>query len=253
MSEESSNTVLTAEELDAAIAEIEAIPAEEKGVIPCLDDGSESKVVQIPVPTPGVKTESESAPRSSEVDEAQPESPPGKTEPPSSEEKSKDPAPSSDAPPGLKHKFPRFVAGLIGGLRQRLGRLPLLGQRREKTSDPPAAAPAPKPDVPAEPVEPAEPTVSVPPTNLLLRLLDKVLELINRPFHWVPQSARNILGLAGVVTIIVSLVVLYVLPLVMTREDPISFIHRKRAEQIVVPTKASVEQPADPPPESPSP
>ena len=253
MSEENSNTVLTAEELDAAIAEIEAIPAEEKEAIPSLDDGSESKVVQIPVPAPGVKKKSENTPQSSEAEAAQQESPPDKTEPLSTAGKSKDPAPSTDTQSGLKQKPPRLVAGLIGGLCQVLGWVPFVGRRRERTSAPPEAAPAPKPDAAAESAKPSVPTVVAPPANILLWLLDKTLELINRPFHWIPQSTRSILGLAGVVTIVVSLVVLYVLPLVMTREDPISFIHNKRTEQIVLPTKAPTEQPADLPSGSPSP
>ncbi len=62
----------------------------------------------------------------------------------------------------------------------------------------------------------------------LYMLVDTVLELINRPFAWVPPAGRSALGFAGLVTLLMSLAAPWVMPLVCPPRDAVSWLRERR-------------------------
>jgi hypothetical protein len=241
VSEQEPNTVITPEELEAAIAEVEAM-APGHADIPNLDDGNSNQVVPIPVPAPPVQA----IPPVAASEGAAPTPPPE----PASDAAQPD-APPTDKP-RRQGKIGQLLAALTGKvsgiLRALISRLPSL-RRRKKPEDEPADQAAPAPPQPAATPEDgpsgedADGDAGKPPPMLIIRVLDIALELINRPFTWVPPSARQVLGIAGVVTILVSMLAMVLFPLVLPHDDPITFLRQKRAEQLVVAPEPTPEAP----------
>lgn len=155
------NDIMSEDELNAAIAEIESSPEAAKA-IPDLGDGSDPDVVRIPAnePKPVQRT-------------AQPK-----------------PAP---------------------------------------------AVPEPAPDPPAEDAAPAEAARSAQPTQrsnlgaVIVRTVDVGLDLINQPFGGLDRSTRNAIGLAALVTLVMSLVFMLIGPSLLKPTTAFEFAQEKRA------------------------
>lgn len=100
--EQESNSVLTKEELDAALAEIEELVPGEDGM-PSLDDGQDNAVVHVPVPGPAMAARIPNAPA---------EPPPPAAKPaPQPTPASADPAEETSEPPPAAANAPKDVAG----------------------------------------------------------------------------------------------------------------------------------------------
>jgi predicted lipid-binding transport protein (Tim44 family) len=154
------NAIMSEDELNAAIAEIESSPEAAKA-IPDLGDGSDSDVVRIPANQP---------------------KPVQRTAKPKPE-----PAPAAPEPaPGL----------LV-----------------EDAARADAARPAQRPNVGAA----------------LVRALDVGLDLINQPFQGLAPSTRTAIGLAAIVTLVMSLVFMLIGPALLKPTTAFEFVQEKRA------------------------
>lgn len=61
------------------------------------------------------------------------------------------------------------------------------------------------------------------------RLVDQTLDLINRPFGWVPASVRQLVGHLALVTIVMSLLAGTIIPAMMRARSAVRFVQLKRA------------------------
>lgn len=225
-----SSRPLSTQELDAAFSEIAALSPDQDG-IPSVDDGTADNVVPVPVPPPRpapipTNTNELAAGNDASPEEptAQPEPdatgrPPSGTPAVSRKTDADHDAPQEETPEPRHRPSPR---------------------RRTAASEPqPAAAvetvPAPQ-DV--SPTQAAS-------ASLLYRLLDKALDLIDRPFARLSPKTRHIIGLVGLVTLVISLVAGYVLPVLMPRDNAFTFLENKRAGLLVAPAYTPTEK-ADP-------
>ena len=220
LGEAKANTVVSDDELSAAIAEIESLNPTQQDDIPSLDDGStERHVVPIPLPVPAVKRSPQDVLTATADAAATAEPPPGRAEPaaePAAATKTEETAPPARRGPGV--------------LQRLLASLPVLRRRRR-------AKPA-QPALDTRAVEKAPKTSVVeaaPSGNFILRMLDTVLDLVNRPFDFLTPAARQKLGLVGLATIVTSILAACLLPLLMPKHDPVSSLRAKRAELQVAP------------------
>jgi len=210
MSEKGSNQIISPEELEAAIAEIEAMGPADQAQIPSLDDGR-GEVVPVPVPVPTM-TPRAAGETSGEAAATGPVGGPSSADTTSGGQAAPaQPCPPTPAEAPSSRGFPGRLIGAV---------------RRWRSARRGAAAEAPTEGKPGPKGE------SV-PSNWLLRLIDTALAVVNRPFWWVPPEARRVLGLGGVVTIIVSILVGTLYPALVKRTDPVAFVYQKRAEQSV--------------------
>ena len=180
MADENPNSVLSADELEAAITQAESIALGEGG-IPSLADGTEQSVIPIPVPGPNV---------------GRPRDPGGHPA---------DPGDALAAQPG----------------------------------QPNAAAPPPVAGgAPASGAEQADAVVDAGENGhapLAYRVLDTALAVLNRPFAALNPAVRDVVGLAGIVTIIMSLLAGLLLPSLLRPTDPLSFVHEKQKQRVAAP------------------
>lgn len=96
---------------------------------------------------------------------------------------------------------------------------------------------------------PAKPTVS-PAAALgkrLYRVVDVLLEAVNRPFARLPMGARQAMGWASAASIAVSILWLVIASLVFTHRDAFEFLERKRAEVVEFVVEAPPPPAPDPP------
>ena len=215
MSAEDSSSVLTKEELEAAIAEVEAL-APGEGSIPSLDDGAGEDAVPIPLPIP---VPVPSSPQVPAVGSAEP--PPRDTEPPKA-----DPAPAEGTTSDITKTAEADASGerSVGIVQRLLGWLPLFATR----SGPPST-PRP-PDA-----------IASRPSNPAFRLIDITLDLINRPFTRLSPDTRRIIGIVGIVTLVTSLLSAVLLPLVIPHKDALTFLQQKRVEVLLAPAEEAEE------------
>ena len=92
---------------------------------------------------------------------------------------------------------------------------------------------------------------SLPSTSWLkkiVRVLDQVLEAINRPFENVGEQGRKVLGLIALMTTIISLLAIYLMPKILPNRDAVVFLQERIAELHAPTPEAeteSVEETAD--------
>ncbi len=134
----------------------------------------------------------------------------------------------------------RALAPLRAGLSRAWARL-RAGLRR-KSAD---ALPQETPQQPATTKEPSAPAAEALPAKGICRLVDRALDTLNKPFDRFGSQVRNAIGLAAIVTVVISTGALLVLPRLMPRRDAVSFLREKRAQLDARPT-------APAPPESPT-
>lgn len=221
-------------EVNAAVAELESLgPPPETGPADGIPDPSAhppEEVIAIPVPASV--------------------SPPARAEPGADGDTSAEPAPAEvasapDDPRAVpaagptdagEPALPRLTLRQL--LAELLRRLLRRGRRAE-------AAPA----APATPE--AQPAGGAARMNILLRGLDLVLDLVNRPFAFLSPGARQMLGIVSVTTLIISVSAGVALPRILPRRDALSFLQEKRAELLLGPaaatSKTPTTQPASPP------
>lgn len=215
MSAEDSSSVLTKEELEAAIAEVEALAPGEGG-IPSLDDGAGEETVPIPVPIPVPVPASPQVPA---IGSGKP--PPRDTEIPKA-----DPTPAEGTTSDSTKTADADASGeQSAGIVQRLlGWLPPFAVRGGPPSTPrPPNAAASRPSNPA------------------YRLIDIALDLINRPFAHLSPDTRRIIGIVGIVTLVTSLLSAVLFPLVIPRKDALTFLQQKRVEVLLTPAEEADE------------
>jgi hypothetical protein len=250
--EQDKNTVVTDEELEAAIAEVENLAPGDPS-IPSLDDGQQPEkppaapqqpqpsVVAIPVGAIPPKQ------RRAEEPAAAPETPPAAKPTATTPETTAAQSPA----PARTGLFWRLVARCVQALLVLLRRLPVA---KAGAAAPAEAPPAPSPtaeQTPAAPDSPApaeaESDASAAPeargglVTRVLNVLDRVLDLVNRPFYSMPPTARYVLGITGLVTIGVSLLAWLTVPLLVHGDDPVSFIRQKRIEVELKASRPEVE------------
>jgi len=200
VSKETASGIVSAEELDAAIAAIESLSPGEGG-IPNLDDGKRAKVVRVPVPVPAPSV---SRPRPAELRPA-----PAEASVPSD---SSEPAPQGAA----GEAKPTRPAGILGRLR---AWFVLRRHRKDATVHGDEAA---QPDAPAPP--------------LLYRVAEGILTAINRPFAGLSPRVRQTIGLIGLITVLIAAVSAALLPRLVNRDDAVSFLAERRAQLLAAPS-----------------
>ncbi|MFH1747345.1 MAG: hypothetical protein ABIG44_09915 [Planctomycetota bacterium] len=225
MSSDSTNTLISEEELESAFREIEALgPTQDN--IPDLDDDSDQqsdhKVVPIPVPSAVM------APRPADSAENNADTPRRRSaKPETSQSGSSIPMESRDTPNSDSTRDP---APSKGGIFGRLFRLIWKRSPQERRQHARAKAPVPTHDEEHE----LETSTSSRP-GLLYSLVDGLLDVINRPFARLSPETRRIIGLVGTITLLLSVLAPLLLPLIMPRNDAFTFLEQKRIEVMVAP------------------
>jgi hypothetical protein len=181
------NPVLTQEELNAAIAEVEPLAPGEGG-IPNLDDATETTAVPIPIPI-------QPPPVVRAVAARQPAH--GASAAPTQAEVSRAEAPATTL------ERPGLIARLLSSLRH---------------------------THPSDVENSAASGVPAPRANVLYRLVDGLLGLVNRPFAALSPPVRQAIGAVGIVTIIVSLAAGGLFPRLFPPKDAVAFLRAKRAQ-----------------------
>jgi hypothetical protein len=107
----------------------------------------------------------------------------------------------------------------------------------EATSAEPAprqSAPTMEPALPAAATREALPALPATPSlwKRLYRITDTGLGLINRPFRPLGDGPRGLLGLVAVITTLVCLLVTMLFPLLLPRQDAITFLERARVRAL---------------------
>lgn len=120
--------------------------------------------------------------------------------------------PSDDAP---AKKKPRF----------KIGAKPA---EESVTECPPAAESGSAPDTGI----PAQPVASL--AKRTWRTCDRFLDAINRPFEWLGDRARSVLGYVALVTLAVAILAMVLTPLFFRRRDAIRFLQDKRSQSLTV-------------------
>ncbi len=216
-----SNAILSEEEIEAALSEIETSP-DQQDAIPDLDDGlgddpAPEPVAEAAAPAKTAPPVADAALKDAEAaDEVEPAdpapAPASETPPASAVEPVQDQSVEPVAAPGATR-----TRGLVGRL------LSLLPGRRAKSK---AAAP------PAEDASPADapPRPRRSPGQVLRDMANAALDAVNSPFAWLSPEARRIVGLAGLVTMALALALCYLGPMLAERNSPVAFIAQKTAE-----------------------
>jgi hypothetical protein len=243
LSSPGSSSVASKEEIEAALAQADALSFE-GGDIPDLDDDSGKRVVPIPVSTggsvspraaqtPTVKPDNQSPSASpSATDIEQPSDSPGVAglEQPSKFTIAADPEQPADSTIAADATAApaEQVASDSSQPKGRLGRLfawmPFGRRQRAK----PAARRTP------------DPTERM---NVAFRAVDLALDLVNRPFARLETGARRTIAIVGVMTIVMSLVAGYLGPRLIQHNDAISLLQRKRAALLSAPAPAAAQSP----------
>ncbi len=233
MSDKPTNTVISDEELNAAIAEVEAMQN-----VPSLDDERREKpVVTVPIPVPAVRTirrqdvADQGGQRPAQTEKSAPATPSQPTHPRPLD------AANAQSPPAQ----PRSRRGLLARVLAALAALSLPGlrkrRRRSKTAPEESSAqaePAPTPEQDGAGDRPSA-------LSRLLWLLDTVLELVNRPFAFLTPEARRTIGAVSLATLLVSVLAGYLLPILVPRQDPVATLYRMRAEVLAAPAESDTE------------
>lgn len=211
MADTGKNELLSKEELEAAIAEIEALGPEKDGVPDLQAEDKPDKIV--PIPVPGLK--------------------PGAA-PPAGIPRESNPAPaaapSAAAPPTAAPRAESSVSDRPSSF---------LPDEPGSEESPPARTTAP----PSRRPRRFSALVRLP--SLLYQAADLTLSALNRPTAWLPGSIRSLLGLIGLVTIVVSLIAAFGLPLLFPPHDPVATL-RKQSRNVQA--GVHIEQPAPPAP-----
>jgi hypothetical protein len=116
------------------------------------------------------------------------------------------------SPPSLENEL--AAAAARGGLLRRV-----LGALLPKKRPPRAAQ---------DGQELSEPGTEEQP-GIVIAMADFVLRAVNRPFAFFSPGARQVVGLAAIVTLAIAAVTAALAPL-MPRNDPLTFVRQKRAE-----------------------
>lgn len=255
-----SNTILSEDELEAALAEIDSQP-EEAAKIPSLDDGNPADA---PAATPKPPPKAKTAPRK----------PPPPTPAEPVVEAPVDDAPSVPAGPSwLAQLVNRWVAGarrLLPALcfwRQLLGRRGRAAETAaaETPSEPTAtaaecsepefedpsdledASAAPEPDaagVETDATDDEQPVydefvdetkIDAPPAKPpwwqpLCEGLDVALGLLNRPFTRLSDQYRYALGVFAIATIVICITLWFLAPMLLHSGSAVHFVRQKHAE-----------------------
>ncbi len=95
-------------------------------------------------------------------------------------------------------------------------------------ADAPAARASQSPK-PARPAQPPPFIPRVPWWKRLLRALDDLLDVINRPFAGLRPEVRSLIGAVSATTIVVSLTCAWLIPTLMPHRDAITFLEQARA------------------------
>ncbi len=198
----SPNPVATQEEINAALAQAEALSLDD-GQIPSLDDNQPKKVVPIPVPpvggariilppvAPAADSPAVSATEASESAVADA----GSAE-----------TVAADAGPVRQG----FLSRILSWLRLR--------RRHEPVSSvaPSAGEPAGAPNAATR-------------MNVALRALDLVLDLLNRPFARLGPSAKRAIAIVAIMSIVISAAARILAPRLVTHKDAVSLLRRQVA------------------------
>lgn len=248
---DSKPAMVTEDEIQAAIAEIENMSPAEAAAISDASDGSGDAPDSPEQPSPSGPDPSNASVADAPAEPASAPQPPVQPDGTAS-----DPADSRDERSDTDHAggitgrvsmwVSRFRAGLSrdslsrAGLSRALARL-RAGLRR-KSAD---ALPQETPQQPAATEEQSAPTAEALPAKGICRLVDRALDTLNKPFDRFSSQVRNAIGLAAIATVVISIAALLVLPRLMPHRDAVSFLREKRAQLDARPT-------APAPPESPT-
>jgi hypothetical protein len=230
-------TQVSEEEIHAAIADVEGISPDEVAAAVASEDapdnGGESPAAVVAEPASAEAQPSNTDGDGVETKPAASSSGPTAetSETPSAEGRSRD-EPSEVGPPSsfvgrvrarLRHP-PNSLRGVLARLRVFKARAP--GNAAAKTS----------PD-------------ESPTAGGIYRLLDQALEALNRPLARFGDGARNVVGLAAIMTAALSFLALLLFPYLFPRSDPVTLLKEKRAQLDQQPaTSPAPEPPAAEPP-----
>lgn len=78
-----------------------------------------------------------------------------------------------------------------------------------------------------------------PPAKRVYRALDRALDRVNRPFERVGTGVRALVGWVALVTLMVSILAIVLMPLVLPHRDAIVFLQEKRAQLDAPPPRPS--------------
>jgi hypothetical protein len=224
-----SNVLLPEDELQAALAAIGEMSAEDAAAIPSLDDdredtdgsaaeptvsdsplGEEELAAMVPE-AEAVPSTADAAPASDDtapntsVEQAAPQESPETT----AGAEAIDSDATAQVPQGKKK--PRFKIGK-----------PSSQEGVAEYRPPEGRGSAQAVGVAARPV--------TPPAKRVYRALDQALDRVNRPFERVGTGVRALVGWVALATLIVSILAIVLMPLVLPHRDAIVFLQEKRAQ-----------------------
>jgi hypothetical protein len=232
-----SNVLLPEDELQAALAAIGTMSAEDAAAIPSLDDdredtdgsgaeqavsdsplGEEERVAMVPE-TEAVPSKANAAPAPDEaaLDAAVEQFASQESPEITSGAEAIDSGAAAQAPHAKK--MPRFKIGKQSAQEGVAEYRPPEGRGGARTAG-----------VAARPV--------TPPAKRLYRALDQALDRVNRPFERLGTEVRALVGWVALVTLVVSILAIVLMPLVLPHRDAIVFLQEKRA-QLDVPPRPS--------------
>jgi hypothetical protein len=227
---DSKTATVTEDDIQAAIAEIENMSAAEVAAIPGTSDGhgdapgprEQRSPTEPDRTTAGAAAErTVAAQRPARVDRAASGRADSQDEP-------------ADAAGGVAQRVGAWVHGFRSSLSWPLARLRrLLGREPADTDTPPQEAP-PSPTTTEE--EQSDLAADVLPDSGFWRLVDQALDKLNQPFARFSSRVRSAIGLAAIVTVVISLATLLLSPHVLPQRDALSFLREKRAQLDARPT-----------------
>lgn len=208
-----SNALLPENELETALAEIEQMSEADAEDIPSLDEPGEASSADTDASQQQEAVESEAGAPTGAAESGAP-----------AEEKPEeaDSSPEDDAAATADDSSPEADAKPVEKeVRFAIGKKKAAAQAAEYTP-------------PAERGDGESGQGGAPPIpdlqKRLLRMLDGVLDTVNHPLAGLSESTRKLVGLAALVTLVVSLSAMFILPSMLPRRDAISFLQEKRAK-----------------------
>lgn len=228
--------VLSEDEIEAALAEINSMDPEEIDRIPSLDDGDEDASQPPPKPKPKSKPKPQAKSKSAakkprNVTEHGPVSVIDEEESGSESAGEVETGGPDQAAISIGQRIQAILDRFSSKVSGLVAFLPLLRKK--------PAAPAEKAEKKSET---GEGEAEESPLPLSLRVIDKALGLINAPFSKVDPSTRQTLGIVALVTVAMSLLATFVVPYLVPRSAALEFLER----QVEAQQMAETEAPADP-------
>jgi hypothetical protein len=220
--------MVTDDEIQAAIAEIENMSPAEVAAIPGLSDGSGDDARGSPErPSPSGPDPSNASATDTPAEHAvapqRSDRPEGAA---SGHVDSGDEGSDAEPAGGIAQRIDTWVRWFRSGLSRALARLRTsLGRKSPDT------LPEETPQQPATTEEEqSDSTADVLPAEGICRLVDQALDKLNGPFVRFSSQVRSAIGSAAIVTVVISIAALLVFPRVMPHRDAPSVLREKRAQ-----------------------